>query len=96
MSSDGQAAATRVPDAAEPAGSCGARSGRTAGTAAALAAACVACCTLPFLPIAAAATAGGAVAWLAGVQLWIGAAALLGLAGGWAWMWRRSLRRRTQ
>ena len=77
----------------------GVPSERTAGTGALAASgaaltACAACCTLPLmLPAAVLAGSGGALAWIAGVQVWVVAFAVLTVAAAWTWL--VVLRRRT-
>jgi hypothetical protein len=61
--------------------------GLMAMTLAAGAVACGACCVLPFaLPAAALASAGGILAWFAGMHGWITALAALAVIAAWVWI----------
>jgi hypothetical protein len=69
--------------------------GLTAVTLATGAVACGACCVLPFaLPAAALASAGGILAWFAGMHVWITALAVLAVIAAWVWIAWQSRRTR--
>ncbi len=96
-----QTASASAPACAcdEPVESAAPASGRGVSVAAAAIAtgalACGAFCVVPFaLPAVALTSAGGVLAWFAGIHAWLTVAALAAVAGGWTWVWRQSARTR--
>lgn len=96
-----QTASASVPACAcdEPLENAAPAPGRAVSVAAAAIAtgalACGAFCVIPFaLPAVALTSAGGVLAWFAGIHAWLTVAALAAVVGGWAWVWRQSARSR--
>jgi hypothetical protein len=54
----------------------------------------VACIVPPAVPALGLTAAGSVLAWFAGIHAWVTAAAVAAVAGGWAWLWRRTSRTR--
>jgi hypothetical protein len=82
---------------AKEAGRPPAKTGRTVSVAAAAVAtgalACGAFCVIPIaLPAIALTSAGGVLAWFAGIHAWITGVAIAAVVGGWDWVWRQSAR----